>query len=74
MHAITLLHESVDQKAPVAVVLPKLMGPSIACIPFDASHCLAASKKVNAASLLFMTSKKPIPPVFCLYTADRWVS
>jgi hypothetical protein len=41
---------------------PKLMGPSIASIPFFFSHSFAFSKRRKAAVLSLMHSKKPIPP------------
>ena len=41
---------------------PKFMGPSIACMPYCSSHCLAVSSNIFAVFWLLMHSKKPIPP------------
>ena len=42
---------------------PKLMGPSIASIPFWVSHSLAVSKSKLAAAWSLIQSKNPTPPV-----------
>ena len=41
---------------------PKLIGPSIATIPFCRSQCLATSKSISAATWSLIQSKNPIPP------------
>ena len=53
---------------------PKFIGPSIASIPLSESHSRALSKRKNAAVLSSITSKNPIPPVFCLFAADLILS
>ena len=42
----------------------------MASIPLAASHSFPVSNSLKAASLSSITSKKPIPPVGCLFASD----